>query len=121
MKRLTGAAVAMGLATAVPVPARAQFYTGNEIYGDCQASESDAAYFQKWARCTSYVTGAFDAILLARQLNDKPDCTPDRLTVGQMRDVAVKYMREHPENRNMSAAAIVLLSIMDAWPCGSGK
>lgn len=117
MGKIFYAVVAISLTASVPEAAHAQFLSGNQIYSDCQANKSDDTYYQKSAHCTAYVMGAFDAILLARQLNGKPDCTPNNLTAGQMRDVTLKYMRDHPENRNMSAASIVLLSIVDAWPC----
>ncbi|MFK4794650.1 Rap1a/Tai family immunity protein [Sphingobium sp. ZW T5_29] len=117
MQKFIGFAAALGLSAGVPQAAHAQFQTGNQIYRDCLVDRTDDAYYQKSSFCMAYVSGAFDAILLARQVNGKPDCTPDGLTVGQMRDVALKYMRDHPENRNLSAAGIVLLSIMDAWPC----
>lgn len=120
MKIIMGVAAAVALAAVMPQQAKANFYSGNEVYSNCLALRSDDTYYQKYAMCMAYVSGAYDAIELARDINSAPRCGPDGLTVGQLKDVVVKYMREHPENRNYSAASLVLLSMVDAWGC-SGK
>ena len=106
----------LGLAAS---PAKAQFFTGNDIFAECQASPSDTTYWQRDMKCTAYIVGAYDAADAVRSARNTERCGPDGLTAGQLRDVVVKYMRDNPETRNLSGGKLVILAIMTAWQCGS--
>jgi hypothetical protein len=48
-------------------------------------------------------------------------CVPDWVSPGQARLVFLRYMDEHPEKRQDNAGSIVIVSLMAAFPCESGK
>jgi hypothetical protein len=65
-----------------------------------------------------YVAGAIDADV--SQMNDLQQCwyqTPEKGSLGQVVDVFIKYLREHPEQRHFTAHTLVLLSMTEAFPC----
>ena len=45
-------------------------------------------------------------------------CMPGEVQIGQLIDVTSKYLQKKPEERHEGAGAIVLVSAMEAWPCG---
>lgn len=102
-----------------PLPASANFKTGNDLYSECTARESSLTYYQEEASCLSYIIGAYDEFEVERQMADLPDCTPDRLTAGQVRDIVTKFIRENPAYRNLTAAALVRGALVRVWPACS--
>jgi hypothetical protein len=44
-------------------------------------------------------------------------CDPGRMASGQVRDVFVKYLRDHPEERHQIAELLFLLAMQKAFPC----
>lgn len=46
-------------------------------------------------------------------------CTPDNVTNGQMEDIVVKYLKDHPDERHMLAAILVVKAMTKAFPCSS--
>ena len=115
MRQITIAAMFVGgaiWATAIGSPATAGFLTGNALYSDCTAREVVAN-----ARCAAYIVGVHDDFMLERTIEGAPsECTPNGTTAGQLTDVVVRYLRENPETRNLSAALLVRLAIVKGWP-----
>ena len=49
-------------------------------------------------------------------------CIPDGVrTRGQIREVIIKYLNDHPERRHFSASSRVAMPFMDAFPCAPPK
>ena len=112
------AIAAVGTAALIaPRVAPAQFYDGNKLYGFCTARESEATYYQQDARCTAYIIGAVDELTLLQQAHGLPACLPANATVGQLRDVVEKYLRDHPEKRAFAASAMVSVALREAFAC----
>jgi hypothetical protein len=44
---------------------------------------------------------------------------PHSVTNGQMIDIAVKYLKDRPEERHLSAAILVVEAMTKAFPCSS--
>lgn len=44
-------------------------------------------------------------------------CVPRTITLGQITDVVLRQLRDHPENRNAEAATLVDNAISKTWPC----
>jgi hypothetical protein len=108
--------------TCLPLPARAAYKSGNDLYSKCTATNGTATYYQDAAYCIAYVTAVYDALSLDRMLADENECLPDSVTAGQLKDVALAYIRTNPKLRHLSAAALVRLALADAWPtCVSPK
>jgi hypothetical protein len=85
------------------------FVTGNRLFDYCnERSES----------CTSYIAGVTDALLMIDiAMNKHMVCIPDKVLLGQATDVAVNYLRSHPEKRQFSAASMVTVALTQAFPC----
>jgi Rap1a immunity proteins len=71
--------------------------------------------------CTGYVTGAMQALDLARRLSDMQDqrnypCLAG-VASGQAVRVIVKYLRENPEKLQERAVTLSLAALQRAFPC----
>jgi hypothetical protein len=70
--------------------------------------------------------GVIQGILMGANLAGSADCPvtasshwciPPEATVGQVRDVVVKALREHPETRHNPSSILVANAVIAAWPC----
>lgn len=105
------------LAAMRPVPASAQFYTGNKVYTECTADENAATYNVARALCLGFVVGVYDVVVpLIRSSGESALCVPDGVTLGQVTDVVIKYLRDNPAKRNNPAASLVTEALLEAWP-----
>jgi len=91
------------IAVLISNDARASWVDGNELYDSCT---SDNLF--KAASCLNYVIGALDGNPSIK--------TPASATRGQVRDVVVKYLKDHPADRDLPAGFLVYLAVRDAWP-----
>ncbi len=77
------------------------------------------------ASCVSYAGGFLDAFEVSHRVGDLAGykhlfCGPSDLsTEGTMQTVriAVKYMRNHPEELDQGAGLILTFALQDAFPC----
>jgi hypothetical protein len=95
-------------------PARAEFFSGNDIYGICGGNGSRSE-FEK-AQCAGYVGGVVDAFITRNARTKQAKCIPAKVTVGQLQDVVVKFMRDRPQTRDLPASGLINAAILDAWP-----
>ncbi|WP_425563060.1 Rap1a/Tai family immunity protein [Luteimonas vadosa] len=74
-------------------------------------------------RCMSFVSGVSQTSTLyeASGKMSKPSvCGPDQgITTSQAVRIAVKYLKEHPQDLHQKASMLVMYSLMDAFPCGT--
>ena len=102
----SGAVVStIALACAIISPARAAL-TGNELYDVCLGDSFDRGM------CVGYALGVAEAAGLAGVA-----CIPPDVTRGQIKDVVVNYLRDHPADRNKSAYGLVTTALQSVWPC----
>ena len=122
-KRLWWCPMAMIIVSFVvlaPAPAQeakvSAFRNGNELYEGCTSNNQ-----AKQAYCLGYVAGVIDLqrdaqstdpALIAIKL-----CVPRGVTLKQVADVVVDYLRRNPKSRHNTAASLVELALMRAWPC----
>jgi hypothetical protein len=101
------------LLAALPRPAAAGFFSGNEIYESCNAPSNTAGE----GTCIGFVAGVAGASQFF--FLDRPGrfCMPSSVTLGQLKDVFLKYLRENPARRNQDGSLLVILAIQEAWPC----
>lgn len=102
-------------AALMPSDAPAQFYTGNNLYSDCTEPRGTNLYYQRSARCISYVMGVADQWSLQREMSGGSSCIPSGVTTGQLRDIVTQYLTANPGNRHLSAAALVMLAISQSF------
>lgn len=112
------AAAPLGL---IPVAADAGFYTGNDLYEVCTVEKGEKEYLERSYECIAYITGAVDAFNTTREASKLKSCIPGGVTISQLKDVTVAYLRDNPETRNMSASGLVLAATRKAWSCPESK
>lgn len=101
--------------------ADAGFYSGNELYDVCTAERTSKTYIENTYECVAYVAGAVDAFNTTREANGLKSCIPQGVTVSQLKDVTVDYLRDNPVDRNKSASSQVFAATRKAWPCPKKK
>lgn len=112
MKNLVAAALA-GCLVASPVQAReVAIDDGNELLSIC--GEDDA--FSR-GYCLGYIRGLTIGVDYLLVTKDAKICYPDGVTWGQIKDVAVSYIRRNPAKRADRAIFLVGLASAEAWPC----
>jgi hypothetical protein len=84
------------------------FLSGNQLYERCVADMNTVAN----SYCIGYVAGIADVLSAS-----KITCASDGVTVGQVTDIVVKYLRDHPEKRHYAAQDQVGTALMQAFPC----
>ena len=107
------------LTVLVAGPAQAVFYDGNRLYEWCATPEGDPRYSWSSINCNGYVTGVIDSLEVAEKAGSGPItvCVPSGATVQQVRDVVLKYLTNHPEQRHTAAAILTILALREAFPC----
>lgn len=68
------------------------------------------------AALLNYVAGVHDADTIGQPIDGKY-CVPDEVRLGQLADVAYKYLDETPEKRHLTAAHLVRQAFRKAFPC----
>lgn len=112
------AVLPLGLA---PVAADAGFYSGNELYEICTVEKGEKTYVERSYECVAYITGAVDAFNTTREAAKLSSCIPAGVTISQLRDVTVAYLRDNPETRNNSASSLIFAATRKAWDCPPAK
>lgn len=102
----TALAVGVAFATLSPVVVLANFYDGNVLYQKCS---DDTAFAQ--GVCLGYVGGIADSMGSDDAQANRSQCIDKEATMGQLRDVAIAYLRDHPAERHLSAASLVRFAL----------
>ena len=96
------------LACALVTPAEANFVSGNYLLDTCEKTDNISSSF-----CIGTILAYYDMLYeMEYYCGDGSQRTP-----GQIRDVVVKYLREHPEHRDTRASALAFFAIIDAFNC----
>lgn len=96
---------------AMPLPSWADFTNGNELQEWLSRSEDKNESRYHTGLFRGYVSGVIDTG------NDVLFCTPDGVTRGQYIAVVAKYIKEHPEQWNLSASTLVINALRQVFPC----
>jgi hypothetical protein len=98
MKARCASALALVLALSTPADA----LTGDDLLEECEGNAGHEMF------CLGFIFGVGEHI---------GGCWASGTTSRQFRDAAVKYLREHPEERHKRAAGIVSTALIDAFSC----
>jgi Rap1a immunity proteins len=92
--------------------ASAGFDDGNALFERCKTYTSDRATepFNDGV-CAGYIVGATDALDRGSLL-----CLPD-VTKGQIIDVVILWLRDHPEKRHLGASSLIGAALKEKFPC----
>jgi hypothetical protein len=93
-------------------PFRPGFESGNELFRHCNSNNGG-----DMGICIGYIQGVVDELESINAMGKHPHCTPLGAEASQARDIAVNYLSDHPEMRDLSASALVTTAIMQAWKC----
>ena len=90
--------------------AQAQYQSGNELYSDLIGRTDVEQMFG-----LGYVVGVVDAYI------GKEVCVPQTVTQGQLAEVVKQFLGSRPQVRHQPADVLVVLAVMQYWPCSSGR
>lgn len=92
----------------------AGYKSGNDLLGWCE-NESIA--------CLTYIAGVSDthSVISGVSPAAKGFCSPEKVELGQLRRIVMKWLQGHPKNVHEQAAGLVLGALTDAFPCGEKK
>jgi hypothetical protein len=127
---------ALGLVSSSYAADDATTDTGNELVEMCNDGNYQAQN-SAWGDCITFIHGVisgYDTGLtrditfhypnetndewLKRFYGVRGYCFPDKATREQTALVTSKYLHDHPEKLNKTEAVLVILALVDAWPCG---
>jgi hypothetical protein len=111
-------ALVLGLAftssPAVAQPYQHAFHSGNSLLEMC----SHGQYSADNSYCLGYIAGMADAIDAANgSLLGWRACPPNEATEGQIMDVVVQFLSQHPESRHYTASSQIARALANAFPC----
>jgi len=94
------------------------FRTGNALLNECEKENSSFGLF-----CDGYIAGVADAhSAISHSFRGMTRyCTPEHVTVHQLRLVVVKWLRANPGQLDWAASSLVVQALHDAFPCGEKK
>jgi Rap1a immunity proteins len=84
------------------------FDSGNNLVQECSPKPSDY--------CAGAVSGYSDMLQTMGET-----CVDANVTKGQVADVVVKFLGDHPEFRNLAAASLAHAALSKAFPCPKNK
>ena len=93
----------------VSASAHATYFSGNDILNKLTSEGSDRAL------ALGYVAGIHDA------LENVAVCSPNGVTLGQLRDIVIRKLRSVPEKRHMAADLFIFQALTEAFPCKNKK
>jgi len=124
--------LALGLCVGFSGPAFAETVSGNELLSACEAQDDLA----QTGFCVGYLIGTIEGLRLGTSLpflatmQDAPlsdkiaagetvfgACIPPEANYNQHKDIAVAYMKTHPETRHEAARGLILTALREAFPC----
>jgi hypothetical protein len=91
---------------------------GNALYDLCRHYKEDRVKSSLGFGCLVYVGGVTQTLLL----NDDTDsnaspCPSKGVTEEQVTDVAIKWLEDHPADRNLPGPYLVMKALNEAFPC----
>ena len=94
--------------------ATAQFRDGNKLKDHLEENAKDNGSPYKSGAGSGYVIGTVDTLA---DSDFKLICLPNGVTVGQVSDVVLKFLRANPEKLHEPAYHLVYLALRPSWGC----
>jgi len=114
-------AVVLVLTVVMQSPATAARFTGAYLLQVCDMDEKGREKVPGGhATCQAYISGVLDYHNVLRSLDIAPKidiCIPQKVTLNQVHDIVLRYMREHSEHDPFIAAPIVTMALYEIYPC----
>ncbi len=91
--------------------------TGNGFLRQCSDLTPQTDSLRLWY-CAGYVSGLIDGMAVVKAAVEyRGYCLPTKVETGQLADVLVKYIREHPEIAHAPTSVLLLKALIHAYPC----
>lgn len=107
-------------ASASAAPATPRILSGNDLLQVCETPALDPDQATQNIRCLYFVGdivfGKGWRELISIEDAQGKKCIPEGVNVGQLKDISIKYLRDNPQVRHNGAEALVLQSILQAFP-----
>jgi hypothetical protein len=87
---------------------RTVFMGGNELFRLCDGPPRSA----EWGVCNGYIEGVADAYSATQYY-----CPADKVSLQQVVDIVLKYLRSHPEKRHYSAVTTIAVALREVFFC----
>ncbi|MRG54209.1 hypothetical protein GF108_01250 [Phyllobacterium sp. SYP-B3895] len=113
---MMAASVAVGMMCSSGGAEAGQYKSGNNVLEVCEGRE---ASFNKGA-CYGYITGVVDTYERDRLVANKELCVRDEVSLGQIVEVVIESLRQHPQNRDYIGAYLAITAIEEAF-CSKDK
>jgi hypothetical protein len=110
---MTATRLAFALTALMLSPRAVLALDGNQILQTC---ENTSGYNQGF--CLGYLMGVVDSLVNGAA---PVMCTNDFVTLGQMRDIVLKFLSDHPESRHCGAIDITYVSLRNLGFMASAK
>lgn len=96
-------------------PARAEFYSGNDLVQKCRETTNSASS----AACLAFVAGIYDTILFYQSgaRVRKVICAPKEASIGQLKEIVMRRLETHPAEAQFSAASIAYAAFQEVFRC----
>jgi hypothetical protein len=111
LRRSLGRLAAVVVATLPAHAAGGTFLDGNELLPLCQSAKPG-----DYTQCVGFVEAVAD-VLDTGEINGWRACIPARASADQVKDVAVRFIRERPELQHNRAIDLVAKALSEAFPC----
>ena len=101
-------------AAAQTVVESVSFGTGNELLAVCMSNS-----ISDQRGCMGFITGYIQGVV-AGSLEAKaklPFCIPEKVTVGQARDILVKALQDRPQVRHVRSDVLMMIAFRKTFPC----
>ncbi len=103
--------------------ASGQTTTGEQIQSKCKESTNQTASFN-----VGFCAGFIDGVIQSQYMWEASDnlqkrdhapsfCLPKESTNGQLLQIFIKYLDDHPEELHKPAALLLVQSLQKAFPC----
>jgi hypothetical protein len=65
--------------------------------------------------CVAYLLGVQETFDAMRDINGVDPCRPQAVTLDQVKDVVIRYLKENPEKRDFPAVLLVVTATRETW------
>jgi Rap1a immunity proteins len=90
--------------------------SGNGFLRYCEGPEGSS-----YGMCRGYVLGVVDGIQTVSSSFSDRICDPGHVTADQLYRIAVKYMRDHPQETHKFTAMLIFEASAGVFPCPAKK
>lgn len=109
---LVGLAIATSGATTNASQTVNAYLNGNDLLLICTTPQNITG-------CVGYVVGVADAMADRHTVDGHRGCVPPQVASGQLVDITVNYLKQHPAQRQFLGAQLIADAIAEAFPCSS--